>query len=69
MTDQLNAIKRRHKSLTKKQGTDLCRDFEWLIAEVEKLRAQKREGLDIIAEQAAIIRNLNAELADLRKSR
>jgi ferredoxin-thioredoxin reductase catalytic subunit len=62
MTDQLNAIKRRHKSLTKKQGTDLCRDFEWLIAEVEKLRAQERESLDIIAGQAAIIRHLNAEL-------
>jgi ferredoxin-thioredoxin reductase catalytic subunit len=62
MPDQLNAIKRRHKSLTQKQGTDLCRDFEWLIAEVEKLRAQKQEGLDIIAKQAAIIRHLNAEL-------
>jgi hypothetical protein len=36
--DQLNAIKRRHKSLTQKQGTDLCRDFEWLISEVERLR-------------------------------
>jgi ferredoxin-thioredoxin reductase catalytic subunit len=62
VTDQLNAIKRRHKSLTQKQGTDLCRDFEWLVAEVEKLRAQKREGPDLIAGQAAIIRHLNAEL-------
>lgn len=37
-------------------------DVAWLIAEIEKLRAQKKEGLDIIAEQDAIIRHLSAEL-------